>query len=231
MMGIWVIAGILAGMALLGIAYSLFWAVGDFVCPFTHRQVPLGEVHSHILAMFRRGLNRSEMLIACEQNGKELRFRKTYKHGQPGIAFHLIVPMLDPTEPGISEAIASIEALGLECRIGRRKRCLLTMDIDCLGVVERANAAADIVLASIVRAPTTATFCVRVKGGFLHMDGCISGETEPGQIVAMYRWAAEKGDEARPYTWVSYYCSRGTLARSLGAAVGRIAARLFGPPR
>jgi len=226
MIDLWVIAAILAGIVLLGAAYGLFWVIVESVHPFTYRRVPLSEVHDHILAIFHRGLNRSQILITSEQNGKMLRFRKTYKYGEKGMAFHLFVRAPSPTAAGFLEMVRALE-MKTRCNVSQ-DRTGVELDVDCDASADTANTAADVVLANFVCASDTSTFSVRVKGGIMRLDRHIGGETRLGNIVSGFMIY----DEGRPYNWV-HYCTRtcrGTWAKSFGAAMGRIASRLF-PPR
>ena len=223
-----VIATILCGIIILWVAFDLFWTVIEFLRPFAYQNVSLTDIHDHIEAIFRRGFNRSQMLIVCEQNGKEMCFRKAYRHGHFGITFRLIVPTVKNTEPRLSEAIARIEALGLVCSTIPLKRDLVRLEVDCFACLSLAKSGADIVLRKIICVTDTSTFKVQVKGDIFAVDGYIGGETTAADVCAMY-WCEAEGKE-RPYKWAHYFIRKGRWAKSFGEVVGRVAAKLF-PPR
>jgi hypothetical protein len=226
---LWDIAVAVGALLVLALAYNTFWWVVETVRPFTYRNVPLEDVQDHILAVFRRGMNKCQLRIACEQTGKQLRFRKTYRYGKPGFAFHLIVPRLNPADPSLSCAHKSIELLGLPCSVTHDSKKFLTLDVDSLANLEKAKAAADIIMADIVCVSPVANIDVQVKGNILRVDGYVDGKMTVADQLAIYN-REFNNPRPRPYNWNAYRRMNGVRARkarAFGYFCGKILAWLF----
>ena len=220
MLLIWIAAVILV----LGIGYNVFWWAVDVLHPRTYRQVAVAELHSHILSLFNRGLNGSQMLIASEQSGRRIRFHKSYRHNHQGIAFHLLVADVVPEEVEQFLTNKAVTRTSLRIRTSRGGRRL---EVDCVGNVQQAYVAADVVLSELYRCPATSTFSIYVKGGIRAVNGVVRGDTTAGDIYAMCKGASEMLPRARPYKW---WVGEGEpWARRLGAGLGRIVT-MFLPP-
>ena len=213
-----------AVIVLVYVTYYLIFMILEVVHPFTYRRVPLSDIHNHVRALFRRGLNCSQMLITNEENGKRLYFRKGYRYGQKGFLFHAIVQVGHQTEVTFLDLIQSLKVMGVDYRVCRNQRNA-ELNIDCKADLDTAYAVADVMLSQILNASNDTTFSVRVKGRMLDVDGCVGGETTIADMGSMFRQAARSHKTEPAYNW-RHHRSR---TMSLGDAIGRVVAAIFRP--
>jgi len=218
----WIVLFGLAGLAYLGFGVYL-WDLLERVWPFRYQQVPLRDLRGHVQELFRRGWNKTEMIIAAEEAPGVVKIRKAIRlNGVIGLAVIIDDPQRLRRECERRAIAALMEDNRLQCTFGitgLRSNPYVAV-IDSGGDVDMALQAIGLVFDRFYCVGSTMTYRVWVRGIIDWRDKLVNG-VEDG---TRRDWALTLSGAYRPgKPYKRYYLpKRFSLSGVLGYITGRI---------
>jgi len=202
----------------------------ELIDPFEYRSVGWSDLPLHITEHFRRGGDKSGLVIVEEETGRTVRIVKTFENNSEEVELRVVAD--GPPKDREAEQQCARELQRRGCDLTGSVRWTQRSDgrVECPCGMNSAKAteAARVMLAAYHGLDEDRLFRVRVRGRMSWREGFVNGRT--GGISDWKLVLAGKAGHGKPYKWWHLPNAGLTMLHALGGVVHGIYRRCRGRP-